>query len=261
VLCTGLPLAAAAQPDAPPRFSAGVAVAVTTQPYEGVEDGAQVFPIPLIAYQGERFQFTGKTGTLTLLERSGGQRTSWTLGAVADWRFQSYDAEDSPVLQGMEDRQGTLEAGARLSVRRGRLGATLTGLADTLGRHGGYEVDARLGWELADGRRRSVTPTVGLRYQSSGLAGYYFGVEPDEGLAIDCVAGPCKEEFLRAPYETGDTLTPSLGITARQALGRKLTLFGIAQYDFLPDAVTDSPIVGEDGQLFAFAGIAYAFER
>ena len=241
-----------------PALSAGAALAVVSQPYAEAEEGLRAFPIPLIAYQGERFQFAGKTASVTAYAAQAGG-TALTFSAVADYRFQSYEAEDSPVLVGMANREGTLELGGRARAERGRVRASLTGLADVLRRHGGYEVDARLGYELGDGRARSVVPDAGLRYQSAELTSYYFGVEPDEALNVACVRSPCPEALARPTYAPGGALAPSVGLTVRQALGRRLTLFGIARYEVLPDAVTDSPIVSADGQVFAFGGVAYAF--
>lgn len=259
------PLSALAQPPGAeassprgPSFSAGIGVAVAGQPYAEAEDAAQVFPIPLISYRSERLDFAGKTATLNAFERRAGDVTI-SVGVLADWRFQSYEAEDSPVLVGMEDRDGTLEVGGRLAAERDRARLTVTALADVLGRHDGYEVGARLGYELADGRARSVTPNVGLVYRSAALTGYYFGVRPEEALFIACVQEPCDDAPARPAYDPGGALSPSVGVTARQSLSRRITLFGVASYEVLPGEITDSPIVSDEGQVFGFGGIAYAF--
>ena len=245
--------AAHAQPDAArpgrpagPQLTAGVALGVTSQPYAGVDDRARLFPIPLVTYRGERFQFLGKAAQATLYE-TGADGTALRLSAVADWRFQSYDAEDSPALAGMDDRSGTLEAGGRVSAERGRYALTLTALADTLSRHGGYQVDAQLGADIVRTRYTGISVNAGVRYQSSSLADYYFGVDPEEARGS------------RPAYEMGGAWLPSVGLTARQALSRRVSLFGIAQYEVLPDAISGSPIVDRDGQVFAFAGVSYAF--
>ena len=228
-------------PPPPPPLSVGAALAVTTQPYEGAEDRVRLFPIPLVAYRGARLRFTGKTGEAILRERAG-----ITVSAVADWRFQSYDAADSPALAGMDDRSGTLEAGVRAERRAGRYGFGAIALADALGRHGGYQLEAQAGAELVRSRSAGLGVTAALRYQSASLADYYFGVDPEE-------ARPG-----RPAYETGAAILPSVGITARRSLGRRLSLFGLAQAERLPGAVTDSPIVDREVQAFGFVGLSYA---
>ena len=235
---------------------AGGGVGVVSQPYAGVEDGGRVFPIPMISYQAERFRFEGKTLSAQLFATD-----QVAFAAIADWRFQSYDAEDSPVLEGMDDRDGTLEAGARVTGALGDLALSASVLADLLSRHGGYELNATAAYELSDWRPLSVRPFVGLRYQSDSLADYYYGVDPEEALSQVCtqVVGTGCVAFDRFAYETGAALVPTIGISARQALSRKWAVYGQATYDAFPEEITDSPIVSEDGLTSAFVGIVYLF--
>ena len=233
-------------------FVAGAGVGITTLPYRDIDNGTEVFPIPLISYQSERFEFVGKTLEAELYETSG-----LAFSAVADWRFQGYDAKDSPYLSGMDDRKGTLEVGGR--VKTDALGAqfSLTGLVDALSRHGGYEVTAQASYELSSWRPLSLRPVGGVRYQSSSLSDYYFGVDPEEARIVDCVQGPCDPS--RPAYETGDAFVPFAGVVARQALSYKIALFAQADYAVLPDSQTNSPIVEDDGRFSLFVGAVYIF--
>ena len=235
---------------------AGGGVGVVTQPYAGVEDGARVFAIPMISYQAERFRFEGKTLSAQLYATE-----QVALSAIADWRFQSYDAEDSFVLEGMDDRDGTLEAGLRVTSALGDLALSASLLGDVLSRHGGYEANLTAAYELSDWRPLSVRPFVGLRYQSDSLADYYYGVDPEEALSRVCAAvvGDGCQAFDRPAYETGAALVPTLGISARQALSRKWAVYGQATYDAFPEEIEDSPIVSESGLTSAFVGIVYLF--
>ena len=235
---------------------AGGGVGFVTQPYAGAEDGVRVFPIPMISYQAERFRFEGKTLSAQLYAND-----RFAVSAIADWRFQSYDAEDSPVLDGMDDRNGTLEAGVRVTKALGGVNLSGSALVDTLSRHGGYELNATASYELSDWRPLSVRPFAGLRYQSSSLADYYFGVDPEEATSLVCAAvqGTDCFSFDRPAYETGAAVVPTLGLSARQALSRKWAVYGLATYDFLPGEITDSPIVSEDGLLSTFVGVVYLF--
>ncbi|MBB4659147.1 MipA/OmpV family protein [Parvularcula dongshanensis] len=232
-------------------FVAGAGVGITTLPYRDIEDGTEIFPIPLISYQSERFEFVGKTLEAELYETSG-----LAFSAVADWRFQGYKAKNSPYLTGMDDRKGTLEVGGR--IKTDALGAqfSLTGLVDALSRHGGYELSAQASYELSSWRPLSLRPVGGVRYQSSNLSDYYFGVDPEEALIANCVQEPCP---FRPAYETGDAFVPFAGVVARQALSYKIALFAQADYSFLPDSQTNSPIVEDDGRFSLFVGAVYIF--
>lgn len=238
------------------RFIGGAGLAITSQPYAEIDNQILAIPLPLVSYQSERFEFIGKTFEAQLFELD---RVAFS--AVADWRFQGYDAEDSPVLEGMDDRSGTLELGVR--AKTSALGVQFVGtaLADTLSRHGGYELNAQASVELSKWRPLSVRPSAGVRYQSGSLADYYFGVDPEEARTVSCVDSPDPACFAldRPAFETGSAVVPYIGVSARQALSRKLVLVGGIQYDFLPSAITDSPIVDDEFQIFSFIGLAYAF--
>ena len=242
------------------RLVGGVGVGMTSRPYTEADDEVGFFPIPIVSYQSERFEFIGKTLEAQLFELD---RVAFS--AVGDWRFQGYDAEDSPALTGMDDRSGTLELGARAKTTAFGVQVAGTALADVLSRHGGYELDLRASFELSRWRPLSVRPLAGVRYQSSSLADYYFGVDPEEAaVPIACPAAsgrdcPASPSIVRPAYETGDAVVPFVGVTARQALSRKVLVAGALQWDFLPSDITDSPIVEEDSQFFAFVGLAYAF--
>lgn len=234
-----------------PPISVGAGVAVTTQPYLGVDDAAQLFPIPLVNAQVGRFAFQGREGSIDV-----GEAGPVELQAIARWRFQSYDQDDGFALAGM-DRDGTLEVGATASgqLRSIRLSATVT--ADVLGRHGGFEAEAAASVEVAGGRFVSVRPRAGLRYQSASLNDYYFGVEADEGAVLtDPDTG---EAFAREPYAVDATLAPFVGVIARVPVSRRVFVTGLIDYGPLPGEVTDSPIVDASGQAFGFVGLAYAF--
>lgn len=237
-------------PSGPP-ISVGAGVAITTQPYLGVDDGAQLFPIPLVSARRGRFAFQGREATVRLYEAD-----AVTVEALTRWRFQSYDADDGFVLTGMS-RSGTLEVGAsaRTEVRGVQL--SLTAAADALGRHGGFDAEAAASVEVAGGRIVSIRPRVGLRYQSASLNDYYFGVEDDEAAVLTDPDGGAA--FARTAYEADATLAPFVGVLARVPLSRRLFVTGLIDYGPLPGEVTDSPIVDADGQAFGFVGLAYAF--
>ena len=240
------------------RLIVGGGIGLISQPYVGADDYRTV-PEPLIIYQNERFEFIGRTLGWELWSNDTVQLT-----AIGEWRFFGHDAgDDSPFLDGMAQRDGTAEAGLRAEFEHGRAQAALAAKADILSRHGGYELEARASYELSTWRPLSVRPNGGVRYQSSSLADYYFGVDPEEALSRVCTAvvgGGCVPIF-RPAYETGDAITPFVGLTARQSLSPKVAIVGGFDLNFLDDAVTDSPIVDEDTQLFAFGGLIYVFGK
>lgn len=240
------------------RLIVGGGLGAITQPYVGA-DSVRYVPEPLIIYQNEQLEFIGRTLGYTLIDREDeAADTAFKLKAIGQWRFFGHKAGDtSPALAGMDKRTGTGELGLRAEYEFGRGQASVAGVADVLSRHGGYELEARASYELSTWLPLSVRPNAGLRYQSSSLVDYYFGVDPEEALIQNNVAEG--DAIIRPAYEVDAAFTPFVGVTARQSVHPKVAVVGGFDLNFLDGTVQDSPIVDDDMQLFAFLGMIYVF--
>lgn len=204
----------------------GVGGIVQDQPYAGVDSETTGFPV--IGYFGERLHVFGPRANYLLL---GNDTFSLKAGALV--RFSSYEPEDSAALQGMEEREMTVDAGFS-GTAEGDWGQLELGvLTDVLDRHSGQEVRLSYGYELGD-RNLSVTPFAGLRWMSADLADYYYGVRPAEATPA------------RPAYEVSSTTSAFAGATARYRLGERWSLFGMLAWQRLEDEVHESPIVEDD---------------
>ena len=243
------------------RLIVGGGIGGITQPYVGA-DSVRYVPEPLIIYQNEELEFIGRTLGYTLFSREDeAAETALKVKAIAQWRFFGHKAgQDSDFLEGMAKRRGTGEAGLRAEYEFGRGQASVAAIADVLSRHGGYEVEARASYELSTWLPLSVRPNVGVRYQSSSLADYYFGVDPEEALIqVAADVQPDQDLIVRPAYEVGDAVTPFVGVVARQSVSPKVAFVGGFDLTLLDEDVKDSPIVDADTQLFAFLGLIYVF--
>lgn len=239
------------------RLIVGGGIGGITQPYVGT-DAVRYVPEPLIIFQRDRFEFIGRSVGLELWSND-----ELSVNALAQWRFFGHDAgDDSDFLAGMDERKGTGELGFRVEyeLQEGRGQVSAAAIADALSRHGGWEVEARASYELSTWAPLSVRPNAGVRYQSSSLADYYFGVDPEEARIDDVtVAQVGVEPIVRPAYEVGDVVTPFVGLVARQSVHPKVAVVGGFDLNVLDQEVRDSPIVDEDVQLFAFIGLIYVF--
>ena len=216
---------AIAQPaKARPPLTLGLGVVASPAPYAGVEDQS-LTPVPFINMEGDRFYFRGLQAGYRFWKPD-----SITLSAILQPRLQSYTADDSDALAGMADRKRTLEGGLRLNWRKGPFQAELRTLTDLLDRHGGHSVTADTGLRLA-GAGLSVTPAVGVTWQSRDFVGYYYGVRPGEARAT------------RPPYSGTAALNPFIGTTIRYQLAGRWGLFTFLRHTWLDSAITDSPLV------------------
>lgn len=220
----------------------GIGVIVQTQPYLENDD-TRVNVIPSLAYDKGRIWISGKQLGLILTDPD--SDGPWELSALLDYRFQGYNADESPVFEGMEDRDGTLEAGAVLTYDMGAARILTQGRVDVLDGHGGFDLLAQAEYDWMPAQYTQIKPYIGISFRSEDHVDYYYGVREDEALVINNFAGGV-DTFDRQAYAPGETVNPFIGIVARQALSRHLVVGIFAQHDFFPTEITDSPIIDPD---------------
>jgi outer membrane protein len=236
--------AAVPDPNQPPSddspLSAGIGVVYSNGLYKG--DSPKTWPIPFFSFRAGNFYLRGVAAGYELFKYD-----ALSFDLVAQWRFEGYDHDDSDYLEGMENRRMTVDAGAKASYRDGFGTSSLTFLTDTLNRYNGQELRFSYDKRFKLTESLSLTPSVGLSYQSSHLTNYYYGVRSDE-------ARPG-----RPRYVPGEAYNPFIGIGMAYKLSQEVSLTGNIRYQLLDDAITDSPIVEADYRISAMAGILYKF--
>ncbi|HSX61959.1 MAG TPA: MipA/OmpV family protein [Tahibacter sp.] len=238
-------------PDGPPRgWQLGVATVVSDSVYAG--EGSRVIPIPLIAYQGERFYFRGISAGWSLFGME-----SFEVAALAKLRFDGFSVDDlgreELAANGLdyrllEDRDKAVDVGLGLKWRGAAGEVELELLADATDKSGGQEISLQYGYpfDLGEG---TLTPTVGVNWLSKDMANYYYGTL-DEEVARGVV-----------DYKPGSVVIPHIGVSYFRPLGEKWTLMSHLKYSSLPDEITESPFVepDTDGTASVFIGFSRAF--
>lgn len=222
-----------------PSLHVGGGALVASKPYVGVD--AQVYPVPMFAYEGKNLYVHSMTGGYRLLAGKG-----WSIGPIVQPRFDGYDADDSSFLEGMDDRKWSIDAGVGVSWRTGIGLFELSYVTDILGRSDGQELQL-IYTVMCPLAGFDIAPSVGVKYKSDDLVDYYYGVEPDE-IAFD-----------RWPYEGGAATDPFVRLALRRKLGERWSLILAGQYEWLADDITDSPIVDSDYQASFLAGLMYSW--
>ncbi|MEM9840558.1 MAG: MipA/OmpV family protein [Pseudomonadota bacterium] len=254
-LCVAVSAGASAQtPEEIERYkqmtilSVGLAGVFNAEPYVGLDN--RVLPIPFFAYNKNNLTVGGPNVSYRFWRPLGVQ-----LSAETRFRFQAYDADDSPFLEGMEGRNGTLELGMRAQKRWDRLRVRGGAFVDVAGQHDGYQINLQANYEVANGRIASLRPTLGVSYQSQNIINYYYGVRTGEArTGVSRGNGTVSD---RPTYFGEEAFIPYAGLEGRFRLSRRLQLAGQARADFLPTEVTDSPIIGPSTRYSAFFGVNY----
>lgn len=233
-----------ARPGTPPatanRFSVGAALIVAESPY--VDVNPRFLPVPFLNYQSPRFQITGLRASYSFI-----QEPSYSMAAVAQWRFAPFQEDDSPMLEGLHNRDPGLEAGVRLSSPRFLpLETALEIRGDTWGKHDGLATALDLGWRIRT-QQGFFRPSVRLEWQSQELAEYLYGVSPEEARPD------------RPAYRPDGALHCGVdAIYARSFAGHWEWTCTVG-VNLLDSEATDSPLVEHTATWRSLLGIGYRF--
>ena len=227
------------QPDNNATFLLGPGVVITDKPYKGVD--TSVYPIPLMKLIIGRFYISGATAGYRLLADD-----NWTFDAIGKWRFDGYDADDSGRLNGMHNRNQTVDVGGEFTLTGGWGEAWVSAITDSFGQHDGQEI--KLGYTKPFVfNKLTIWPAGGLIWQSNNLANYYYGVRPDE-------ARPGRPSF-----HVGDSTNWFVGLRAEYQANERWTYLAGVTCQFLDSKIRKSPIVDDSFVISALAGAMYKF--
>lgn len=208
--------------------------------------GTEIYP--LVYYRDGKFKITGKAATYDLASYG-----DFTVSALGDLRIAGYDQNETALVQGMADRENTLELGGQVAYRQGSFEIAAKTRVDVLGKHEGYDVALEGSYEIQPWLGNFTRAYGGVARRSEDLTNYYFGVEADEVL----IAGP--NTAGRAAYTPGEATVPYVGVLAGQALSEKIMVGVLGHYQWLPDEIADSPIVARDNEAALLFMIGYVF--
>lgn len=223
------------------RLGVGIGAIGRSSPYVG-SDSTVLNPIPAITYNGERLQWLGPNVQYGL---AGTGR--WRLAASASYRIGVYEEDDSPALAGMGDRDSTLMAGLGFRYELpGGVNLAMNYEHDVLDKIGGASASARLSKGVQAGWLRLV-PQLQVNWLSEELTNYDFGVSARSAT------------LNRPAYNTGSSVSYEAGFGSFIELTEAWRIVLNISAEFLPDKITDSPIVDDDHVIKGFAAITYIF--
>lgn len=231
------------------RWAVGLGVSAKDSPYAG--EGVRLRPFPLVTYEGERVYWRGVTFGVHLMEKE-----SFALDAVVSGRFDGFDRGDlgrqelernGVDIDRLADRDDGADAGLAARWSWGGNELKLGAVGDITGTSEGYELSANYGHRFQIGKT-TIIPGIGVRWLSDDLANYYYGAHSGE-------------TFAATPYQAEAALVPRVGVAFARPLVGKWRVQGLLQYEYLPDELTDSPLLeGNSGGVgHVVIGVARSF--
>ena len=225
------------------QFSIGIGTVLTNEPYKKIDTKVRV--IPFFLYRTEKILLYGPMMNYSLFKDQ-----SYEIGFIAKTRFEGYEENDSDFLQGMDEREWTLEIGGYGSkeFNFGKITADFS--TDILNRHQGYELKSYYSYTFRNVLKTPglmISPNVGINYRSNHLNNYYFGVRSSE-----VIAG-------RPEYNAGDSIGLLAGTRINYMFSEKISIMGMISLEWLGDEIKKSPVVDKNFESSFILGIVYNF--
>ena len=214
--------------------------------YDGVDDFTIVYPL---------FKsFSHPTNTEDVLFLRDGHvglrnftENGWSYGVIGSFQTLGYGYDSSDALAGMDRRTWTVQGGGSVGKRFGPVNIDLFASTDLLGVFKGQEYELKLSYSYVT-KNIQIVPQLEFVHQSEELINYYFGV-------TDAEIAPG-----RPAYAPGAATTPRLSVDVNWRIHPIWYVYAGASIDFLPDEITNSPIVDKETVWGAHIGVGYAPE-
>jgi len=220
----------------------GLGVALRQEPYKGMDD--DIVPMPIMTWEKDRFFVKGLKAGYNLFGSEG-----LKINSIIKPRLMGYDSSDSIYLNGMADRDFSLDGGGEIIYKFKdfydiSLGASF--VADMLSKHEGYEGAVNLS-KMFIIRPLFIQPGLSVSWQSKDMIDYYYGVRQEEAIAG------------RPAYSPDSSIKGSINLSMWFALSKKWMIFTRGGVEFFDNEVKNSPIIEDDYSLSGSIGIAMLF--
>lgn len=184
--------------DGDSELGVGFTLSGTTRPYT---DADPLFAaLPYLTANKNGFYINGVTAGYELTvdpDPFVAPKRSLRIDILASPRFLDYKAEESPVLEGLEDIGYTIHGGASFSLVNAPVSLNLQILTDLLNVSGGSEVNGTIS-KMFTMKKLSLTPAFSLNWQDEALVDHYYGVEVADATVT------------RSQYSVGSTLNAAV---------------------------------------------------
>jgi outer membrane protein len=217
----------------------GIGAVVMDKPYRDFD--REVLPLPLISYESKWISASVPTFDLKAYSTD-----TFSLRLRARWAGDGYEAKDSPVFTGMDERKSSLWAGGAVTWKTSFANLSGEVLADTMGNSKGTRAKVQIDRRFS-ASKFGFTPRVAAEWVDDKYVNYYYGVRQSEAQAG------------RAFYEGKATTNLQLGLRMDYSPSRHHSMFVDVGATRFGSSIEESPLVEKTTGTMLAVGYAYRF--
>lgn len=228
----------------------GVGVAVLSNQKAYTDIDRDIMAIPLLSYENEYIKWYGLAIDFKLpsIVLNDSQQIDFSI--AADYDFGGYDndeANDTPILNGMDERDGGYELGAKIEWKTPWVDVSAKYLADVSGDRNGsrFSIGFERNWMF--GQHFMVSPHLEVTWMNDNYVDHMYGVRSHEVRAN------------RPLYVGKSTFNIEYGIMAIYMFDMHNSLFLNISATSLGDKIQDSPITDSSTENSLMLAYAYYF--
>ena len=203
--------------------------------------------IPFISYENEYIEVLGPNLKYKLPSFELSDSNKFNFNLVGEYDFSDNDPDETPILNGMEERKGGFWAGVAAEWENEVVNINLEFLTEAAGDSDGSIINLSLERTWHFGRSYMLTPRVVLSHLDKNYVDYYYGVRADE-IRSD-----------RAFYQGEAALNTEVGLRAVYLVDQHQFVMLDLSVTSLGTEIKDSPLVDTSTESRVMLAYIYRF--
>ncbi len=241
-----LPLAAQqSQEQQGSSWGLGFGVMSSQKAYTDIDRDTKV--IPFVSYQNEYIEVLGPNLKYKLPSLNLSDRNRFNFNIVGEYDFSDNDPDETPILNGMDERKGGFWAGVAAEWENEVVNLSLELLTEAAGDSDGAIINLGLEKTWHVGQNYMLTPRVVFSHLDKNYVDYYYGVRADE-IRID-----------RAFYQGEAALNTEVGLRAVYLVDQQQLVMLDLSVTSLANEIKDSPLVDSSTESRVMLAYIYRF--
>lgn len=222
----------------------GIGGATSQRPY--LDAGSKSSALPLLYFENRWVRLIGTNADVKGFRWDLTSSSFLSLDARFRYESNGYEADDSPSLQGMEERKDGIWGGATMAWDSSIARLSAEWMSDLSDHSKGQKFQLQLDKRFRFGRV-SISPRIQAQWLDQKYVDYYYGVTSQEARSG------------RAAYSGKAATTFEAGARVDYLLAPAQSIFVDVSTTRLPDEISQSPIVGRSSISRAVVGYLYRF--